>query len=446
MMRTRFLPTPALMVLAVAALVAVIASPARALDIQRIEGGGVEAWLVEDHSLPVIALKAAFRGGASLDPAGKEGLARMTGALLDEGAGEMSATAFQDALEDRAIELGFGADLDALGVSLRALSRDGDAAVDLLNLALTRPRFDADAIERIRGQLQSRVRQAADEPDSVAWDAYLKASFPDHVYGRPVEGTLESLAAITAEDLKTFARDALTRDRLIVAIVGDVTPSDASRMLATAFGNLPLSGPSSDVPNVEPRTGLGVLVRPVEARQSSLVFGQGGVWRDDPDYYVYAVVSRIFGGGGLTSRLFDAVREEEGLAYSISASPMQLDHAALFIGRGGTVNERVGETIDVVRREWRRLHDEGVTADEVTDAKAYLIGSFPLGLTSSSRIASTLVSLQQENLGIDYIDRRAALIGAVGLEDANRIARSKFNADALTIVVAGEPDGDVGKH
>jgi zinc protease len=412
-----------------------------AVAVQRVVAGDLEAWLVEDHTLPVIAVRVAFRGGAASDPPGKEGLAEMASGLLDEGAGDFESKAFQARIEDLAVELGFDADLDAFGGSLRTLSENRDAAFDLLRLALTRPRFDDEPIARVRSQLEAMLRRNSEDPDWVAGRRFFAQIFADHPYGRSPEGTPESLAAIGRDDLRAFVARTLTRRRLVVGVVGDVTPDALAQLLRDTFGGLPAGDAVEIGPDVVPRTGGGTVVVEMPARQSAVIFGQAGLKRIDPDFYAFDIVNHVLGGGGFTSRLFGEVREKRGLVYSVYSRPVPLDRSALLLGRAGTANERVAETVRVIRDEWALLGAKGLTESELTDAKTFLTGSFPLRFTDSRRIAETLVSMQLYDLGIDYLERRNALINQVTLDDANRVAATVLDAASLTFVVVGQPVG-----
>jgi zinc protease len=416
------------------------AVPSSAVEIQRVAAGGVEAWLVEDRSNPVVSVALGFRGGAAADPADKAGLTTMAVSLLDEGAGDLDSRAFQDRLRDLAIELRFDAGRDAVRAEMRTLSENRDAAFSLLGLALRAPRFDPEPVARVRSQLQAALRRSAEDPDQIADRRLFATLFPDHPYGRPVEGTIESLNGIDREDLAGWSAGRLVRDTLVIGVVGDVDADALARLLELTFADLPAGGPSVAVPEVLPVSGETVVVD-MPAPQSAIVFGQRGLRRDDPDYYALTVVNQAIGGSGLTSRLFDEVREKRGLAYGVSTHLLPLDRAGLIVGNAGTANERAGETLAVIREQWRLLSEHGLSEPELDDAKSYLIGSFPLRLTSSGRIAGLLVSIRLDDLGIDYLERRHALIEAVTLDDVNRVARALFDPGALTIVVAGQPHG-----
>jgi len=416
--------------------------PAAAVEVRRVvSAGGIEAWLVEDHTNPIVALRFAFRGGGALDPEGKEGLADMVSGLLDEGAGELDSQAFQKRLEDLSITLSFDAGRDSFGGRLRTLTQNQDEAVDLLRMALTVPRFDDEPVQRVRNQILANLRRQAEEPGVIARRALFKEMFPGHAYGRPTEGTPESINAIETGDLRAFVNRRIARNNLVVGAVGDISPNDLARVVDNVFGGLPAEAAEWNLPDVQPHAASGAAVIEKPIPQSAIVFGQRGVKRDDPDYYAAYVLNHILGGGGFTSRLYRQVREKRGLAYSVYSALLPMDEAGIIFGGAGTRNDRVVETIDVVKEEWRRMAAEGPTVDELADAKKYLTGSFSLQFSSSDRIASILLSIQLDRLGIDYLDRRNGLIEAVTLDDVKRIAQTLLDPDHLRFVVVGQPQG-----
>ncbi|MFN3461889.1 MAG: M16 family metallopeptidase [Oceanibaculum sp.] len=433
-------PLRLFLLLPLLALIAV-ASPAHAIDIQRVVSpGGIEAWLVEDRSNPIIALEVGFRGGAVADPAGKEGLASMTAGLLTEGAGDMDSQAFQKKLADLSISLGFSAGQDGIQGGLRTLTENRDAAFDMLRLALTQPRFDGESVERLRGQILVGLKRERERPATVASRAFWPAAYPDHPYGRPSSGTPETVAGLAIEDMRGLVAGRFARDNLLVGVVGDIAPEELGAALDRIFGGLPASAALPEIPETVPAFAGDVMVIDRAIPQSTVMFGQRGLKRDDPDYFAAALLTEIM-GGGFGSRLTEEIREKRGLAYSVSAGLAPMDRSAALVGRVGTANARVAESIALVRQEWQRMADDGPTAEEVSDAKAYLTGSFWLSLDGSGRIASMLVAIQRENLGIDYLDRRAGLIEAVTMEDLKRVAGSLFDPRALTFVIVGQPEG-----
>ena len=430
MVLRRLFSAPALVLFALA-FVAI--GPARAVEVQRVVSpGGIEAWLVEDHGNPIISLDIAFRGGAALDPAGKEGLANMVSGLIDEGAGDLDSQAFQGALEDRSISLRFSAGLESFTGGLVTLSEHRALAFRLLRLALTEPRFDEEPVRRIRAQILAGLERQAEDPDHIARRTMSRMLFPSHPYGRPRSGTPESVAAISAQDLYGFVARRLARDNLVIGVVGDITPQDLARALDETFLALPAVSKPVAIAEAVPQGTGDLVVVDRDQPQSVVAFGHAGLKRDDPDYYAAYVANHILGGGGFSSRLYREVREKRGLAYSVYSYLHPLDHAGLVMGGVATQNGRVATTLEVLRDEWRRMAEQGPSAAELDAAKTFLTGSFPLRFSSSGRISGMLVGLQLQHLGIDYIDRRNSLIDAVTLEDARQAPRHRLSRAPLT--------------
>lgn len=414
---------------------------AHAVKVERVVSpGGIEAWLVRDHTIPITAIEFSFRGGAAADPAGKTGLASMASSLLDEGAGDLDSQAFQDRLERLSVRMSFSAGLETFRGSFKTLNRNRDEAVSLLHLALTQPRFDPDAIERMRRQITAGLKRKSTNPNVIASRVWRRAVFGEHPYGRPVDGTLSSVAEITAQDLRDFAANRFTKDRLIVGAVGDITPEILGPLLDTVFGDLPASSPRSEPDPAKTAAEGETFVVEMDIPQSVVVFGQQGIKRDSPDYYAAYVMNYILGGGGFSSRLYMEVREKRGLAYSVYSYLNPMQRAAIISGGVATRNDQVAQSIAVIREEWARMGDTGPSAEEVADAKTYLNGSFPLRLSSTGSIARMMVAMQYHDLGIDYMDRREGLINAVTLADVQRVARRMLDPKQLTVVVVGKPE------
>jgi len=420
--------------------------PARAVEVQQVTSpGGITAWLVEDHSNPILSLDMAFVGGAVLDPEGQEGLAYMASGLIDEGAGELDSQAFQATLQNLSIRLSFDAGLETFRGSLRTLTENRETAFDLLRLALSEPRFDDEPVARIRSQIQVQLAQDSENPNVIAGRALRELMFPGHPYSRPVHGSPESIRAIGVDDMRRFVSERFARDALIVSVVGDVTAEELGPLLDHVFLGLPAKAAPYELPEVEPQAKGEVLVIERDLPQSVMVFAHKGLMRDDPDFYAAHVANRILGGGGFSSRLYAEVREKRGLAYSVFSYLSPLEHSALVRGGVATANARAGESLEVILEEWARMGAEGPTAEEVEDAKTYMTGSYPLRFSSTSGIAGTLLGIQLDDLGLDYVNIRNDLVEAVTAEDAQRVARELFRAEDLTVVIVGRPDGVVSE-
>ena len=436
-------PVTALMVACAMALtVALAAAQARAVEVQRVVSpGGIEAWLVEDHTNPIIALELGFQGGAALDPLGKEGLAYMVSTLIDEGAGPLDSQSFQGELDNLSISLRFEAGLDSFSGSLETLTENKDRAFELLRLALTEPRFDAEPVERLRSQIIARLSRESEDPQAIAGRTLRRLMFGEHPYARPTNGTEASIAGLTVADLRGFVQQRFGRDQLFVGVVGDITPAELGKALDETFGTLPEKAAPFTVPEAKVVNPGAVVVIDKPIPQSVVALGHGGIQRDDPDYYTAYVVNYILGGGGFSSRLVEEVREKRGLAYSVYAYLAPLDHGSMLVGGTATQNARVGESLDLIRQEWARMAEDGPSAEELADAKRYLTGSFPLRFSSSDNIAGMLVGMQMEDLGIDYLEKRNGYIEAVTLDAAKRVAQRVYQPEELTVVVVGAPEG-----
>jgi len=429
-------------VLAVFAAVLTLATPARAeLDIKEVVSpGGITAWLVEDHNIPFTALEIQFRGGTSLDAPAKRGAINLMTALIEEGAGDLDSLAFAEARDALAASFSFDSGADSVGVSARFLTENRDQAITLLREALVNPRFDPDAIERVREQVLSNIRSDAKDPDAIASDRFYGLAFGSHPYGTSGDGTIESVTALTRDDILAAHKGALARDRIYVAAAGDITAAELGPLLDALLGDLPAAGASQPT-----RADLvlpgGVTVVDFPTPQASVLFGHVGIPREDPDFFAAFILNEAMGGGRFTARLMSEIREKRGLTYGIGSYLIGLDHAELYLGQFSASNDKVAEAIDVLRAEWARLAKDGLTQEELAATQTYLTGSYPLRLNGNGNIAGILVGMQMEGLPIDYAVTRNAKIEAVTLEDTARVAKRIFLPDALQFVVVGQPAG-----
>ena len=428
------------------AVTAIFSAPARAIDIQEVTSpGGITAWLVEDDTIPFVALNLVFRGGASLDAPDKRGAVNLMAATLEEGAGEMDATEFARAVEGLGAQASFSAGSDALTVNARALSENRDEAAELLRLALTEPRFDEAAVERVRAQVLAVIRTDESDPDAIAALAMAKAIWGDHPYGSSVNGTAESVASLTADDLRDAAARVLARDRVIVAAAGDISADELGPLLDHILGGLPETG---SAPLPEPATYLaegGVQVIDWDSPQTVIRFAQPGLAIDDPDYFAAFIANHILGGGGFSSRLMDEIREKRGLTYGVSSGLANGVYGDEWSGGLASANATAAEAMDLVSETWARLAQGGVTEAELADAKTYLTGEYPLRFDGNGRIVGILAGMQLMGLPIDYPNTRNDLVEAVTAEDVARVARERLDAGALHFVLVGRPEGVAGE-
>ncbi|MEY9126970.1 M16 family metallopeptidase [Bradyrhizobium yuanmingense] len=419
---------------------ATVAPSQAAAKIQRlVSPGGIEAWFVQDATVPLIAMEYSFAGGSAQDPKDKSSVANLVGDLLDEGSGDLDSKTFHERLDRRAIELSFSTSRDSFRGSLRMLRDNKDEAFDLLRMALTSPHFDTVDVERIRSQVLSGLRRETTNPSSLASRKFLEVAFGDHPYSRQSNGTLDSVPNITVADLKDYVGRVLAKDTLKVAVVGDVDPATLGKLLDQTFGSLPANARLRPVADVEVAKPPQRAFVPLDVPQTVITFGGPGVKRSDPNFMAADVVNHILGGGGFSSRFYREVREKRGLAYSVFESLLWMEHSAVFIGNTGTRADRAGDTIAAIEKEVRRIAEEGPTQKELDEAKSYLKGSQMLALDTSSKLAQALLQYQQDKLPIDYIERRSAIVDAVTLDDAKAAAKRLWGQGLLTVVVGRTP-------
>ena len=402
--------------------------------------GGIKAWLVQDKGIPFTALEIQFRGGTSLDAPGKRGAVNLMTALIEEGAGDLDSQGFAAARDGLAAEFSFRSGTDSVGVSARFLTENRDQAIDLLKSALVTPRFDQVAIDRVRGQVIANLQSNEKDPGTLAGEAFNRMAFGNHPYGTTGDGTIDSVTALTRDDIVAAHKAAIAHDRIYVAAAGDISAADLGLLLDKLFGDLPKIG--APLPTrAEWLLKGGVTVQDFPTPQSTILFGQQGIKRDDPDFFAAYILNEILGGGRFSARLMTEVREKRGLTYGVGSNLVPMDQAEMMIGQFSSANEKTAEAIQVVRDEWTKMATDGVTAQELAATKTYLTGSYPLRFDGNGQIAKVLVGMQMEDLPIDYAVTRNAQIEAVTLDDVKRVAGRMITPDGLRFVVVGQPVG-----
>ena len=401
---------------------------------------GHDFWLVSEDTIPMVAVEISFRGGAASDPDDKLGAANFLSAMLDEGAGDLDTVAFSARAQLLAANFSFSAGRDSLTVSARMLTENLDDSVALLRDALVSPRLDPEPLTRVRAQILASLRSDQTDPNALASKAWFAAAFPDHPYGRPTDGTLETVEALTADDLRAAHARLLSREGAVVGVVGAIDAGRAGAMVDTLLADLPQAAPPPP-PMAQVATPGRTEIVPLPAPQTTVMFGHGGLLRDDPDFMPAFVMNYVLGGGGFSSRLTTEVREKRGLAYSTYSYLAPLDRAGIYLGGVGTANERVAESMEVIRAEWTRMAEEGVTEEELAKAKQYLTGAYPLRFDSNGKIAGILVGLQENGFGPEYVEQRNDLIEAVTQDDIRRVAERLLQPADLIVVAVGQPVG-----
>ena len=407
-----------------------------------------QVWLLEDHTLPIVAMRIAFRhAGSAYDGADKQGLAYVVSNLLGKGAGDLDNLAFKTWLEELAISIEYSVDKDYFYIALQTLSEHKEKALQLLALTLTQPRFDTQEVERVREQLLVSLAQRREQPRYIASLHWNKHVFGKHPYSYAVHGTEDTLQHITKEDIQAFKNQHLVRDAMLVSVVGDITEAETTYLIGKYFDTIPAksSRPITFLPvfNQFPESKYVHIKKSIP--QSLAVFGHKGIDYHDPDFYPAYIVDYVLGGGGFESRLMKEVREKRGLAYSIYTYINPLQYTTLYKGSVGTRNQAINASLDIIKAEMDDIRTHGITAEELSMAKSYLLGSFALKMDSNAKLASYLTFMQTEELGIDFLQRRNAMVAKVTLEDTKRVAKNLLDPEHLTIVVVGdhvEPDDD----
>ena len=429
--------------IAALALVAVLGfvQLAQAVEVQKVVSPqGVEAWLVEDHTVPIVAMNFSFEGGSAQDPTGKEGVTRLLAATLDEGAGDLNSEDFQARLEELAVSVSFSTGKDRFYGSLRTLTPTLSEAADLLTIAVNQPRFDEAPVERMKTQLTTQAKRNQTSPDAIAGRSLANAMFGDHPYARPTIGTAETLGPLSPADIRTQYEKLLARTGLTIGVVGAISAEQLKPILDEVFAPLPENGDLVAVADLAPAFG-NEIHQELAVPQTTILLGLPGVTRDDPDYQAAYVMNHILGGGTFTSWMFEEVREKRGLSYGASTSLSPYRHTGLLIGSASTKADRSDETIQVMLDQLQRMANEGPTEEELKSAKRFITGSYPLRFDSSGKIARQLVALQNAELGIDYFDRRNSEINAVTLDDVQRVAKRLLAEKTPTIVTVGPKQG-----
>lgn len=424
------------------AIFLLVAFPLRAeVDITPVTSeSGLTAWLVEERSIPFVALELIFAGGATIESDAQAGAVNLMTALLEEGAGDLDAQAFAARTEELAARISFSSGRDSVSVSVRFLTEDAEAVIDHLRLALTEPRFDESAIERVRGQVLASLRRESLDPNTLASRAFARAAFGTHPYGRETNGTPETVIALDRAALLDAHQGAIARDRVFIGAAGDIAPEELSALLDRLFEGIPETG--APIPDhAEFLAGPGLDIIPFDGPQSVVAFGHDGIARDDPDFLTAFVVNEVFGGGRFGTRLMRSLREERGLTYGIGAFLSSGALGESYQGRLSTDNANVEIVIELLREEWARMARDGITAEELDRIQTYLTGAYPLRFDGNASIASIMASMQYQGFDEDYVNIRNDLIRELTLEQVNAMAARLYDPEALFFVVVGQPVG-----
>ncbi|WP_417517102.1 M16 family metallopeptidase [Minwuia sp.] len=443
MIRLPVLLTRALAILMIAGAVHLTARSAQAADIVEVTSdSGVVAWLKSEPSIPIIAVNAMWKGaGAVAEPASKSGRSNLLAALLDEGAGEMDAQTFQRRLDDSAIRLNFETGRDDFTMTLQTLTANADEAFALAGLALSKPRFDTDALERMRARILNGISRDTQNPNAIAGRVFSEIAFGSDRYSQQVDGTIETVSSLTRADVQAHMIKTFGKDNLIIGVVGDITPEQLKPLLDKTFGDLPEIGDVSELGPATVQAGGAQRVIGYDSPQTVIVFGTPGIRRNDPDFDTARVMNHILGGGGFSSLLTEEIREKRGLTYGVYSYMRPMARGGMWLGGLSTSNEKAAEALTILKTTIATFRDEGVSEEQLRKAKANINGAFPLRFTSNSAIAGLLVAMQRYDLGKNYVSRRPERINAVTAEDVKRVASRILKLEDMIVVGVGRPDG-----
>jgi zinc protease len=412
------------------------------LNIQTVTSSkGIQAWLVEDKTIPVISLRFMFKGaGAVNDPADKQGLSQVLSNTLDEGAGEYDSKAFQEQLNDKSIGLSFSSSRDDFSGHLKTLTKYQTTAFKLLSLALSQPRFDQEAVTRMIDSNMVRIRSNMTDPEWMNARLANDILYRGHPYATNIGGTLSSLPKITPDDLRKKQSRQLARDNLIVAVSGNISAAELGQILDSLFGHLPATASLSKISPFIQENAASITLYKQDIPQTVITMASEGIRHDDPDYFAAEIMDFVLGSSGFGSRLTEEVREKRGLTYGIYSGLSEMRYATLLSVSASTKNESAKEVITLTRDVMTKMTREPISVQELTDAKAYLIGSVPLNLTSSDRISGLVMGLMADNLPVNYLDIRAKKIEKLTESDVLRVAQRLLKPEQMKIILVGKPE------
>ncbi len=408
------------------------------LSLTQTNAADLDVWLVEDHRLPIVNIEFAFIGGASLD-ADQHGLAYLMAAMLDEGAGDLDDVSFHKALDETATHLHFSATRDIINGSIKMLTKHKDRAADLLNMALFAPKFNDEAMQRVKAQIVASIRSASTNPSEIAAKKLMSLSFGDHVYGNLVKGSEASLEAISQADLQRSAAQNFNAEHPYLVIVGDVNEQQAADLLDRVFAGRHRCGNNIHAIADAEFVGQGVTQHQfMDVPQSVVNFALQSIPQNDDRFMQLMVLNHILGGGGFSSRLMEEIREKRGLTYGIHTSLMPLKHGSLITGNAATSADKMAETIKILREEFEKMQQDGVTDEELKNAKTYLTGAYPLRFDTGAKIAHQLLSMQYFDFGIDFVDRRNELVNQVTKAEIATIAQQLLDVEQMAQITVGQ--------
>ena len=403
-------------------------------------GNGVPVYFIPARELPMVDAQILFNAGSIRDGE-QAGLAKLTSALLEEGAGDWSADAIADRLDRVGARLSFSSRRDSASVALRVLvdPRYLQPAVETVSRLLKEPSFAPDAVDRVRQQMLTALRERAQSPGAIAQDAFYKALYGNHPYGSPPEGTPASLNAIDRAAIEAFHRRYYTAANAVVAIVGDLDRPAAERLAENLVGGL-AKGEAAPPPPAPPAPPGQTLRIAHPSSQSHILIGQLGVKRADPDYYALFLGNHVLGGNGLVSQLSQEIREKRGLAYGAYSAFSPMQQAGPFLMNLQTRNDQVETALQVAQTTLRTFTDQGPDAKALEEARQNITGGFALDLAGNGKLAGALGSIAFYGLPLDYLQNYIGTMNGITLDAVKAAWQRRVQPDQLiTVIVGGAP-------
>jgi zinc protease len=403
---------------------------------------GARVYFVAAPEIPMIDTRVVFAAGSARDGA-QAGVASLTNGLLNEGAGELDANAFNDALSTTGAVFGHGAERDMAFASLRTLAEGEHArrALELFVLALAKPRFDQSAIDRDKARTLVALQHKEQSPDAIAEDVFYASLYPGHPYGSPPEGTQASVTALSREDIRAFHARYYVARNAVIAIVGATDKAGASAIAEQLSQALPTGERAVALPAVAlPKAETKHVEFP--SIQSHVMLGMPGVSRGDPDYFALLVGNHALGGNGLVSILFDEVRDKRGLSYSVSSYFIAMAQAGPFVAQLQTDRKQQDEALKVLHETIGRFVEQGPPAGTIEAARSNLIDGFPLRVASNRQIAEYIAMIGFYDLPLDYLDSFTTKVAAVTPAAVKEAFTRRLPLKQLTSVVVGRAAND----
>ena len=412
----------------------------KSIEFQALESEkGIKFWLIEDNSLPLISLSFLFKGGSILDPDGNEGVTNLMTSLLDEGTESFSSSEFKLSMKENGVKLSFSASKEKINGTFQVVRSQIQEGFWLLQESINKPTFPINEINKVKSQIEASIKIDESNVSNIASDKFNEFFFKEKKLKKKIKGNVDSLNKIKRSDIIKIYKKSITKNNLVIGISGQINAEQAKKYVDYVFGSLPVNEKRLSVDNLS-ELNKGTKIIKMETPQTTVVFGQKGVSRKNKDYFAARIINYVLGGGGFQSRLYKEIREKKGLVYSVYSYLLPFEKTGIILGGFQTRNKSVNETIGKVKDEWKKIKKNGISKQELINAKTYFKGSFSRNFTSTLSIANLLMVVQYYDLGENYFVNRDLMIDNIKLNHVNKLADELFNSDELFFMVVGKPE------